>query len=474
MKKLILLFRKSLSIKLFSLIFFILLACTAGYQDWVFFSEDQTLPNAAEVSHSSNTLLSQQQKTLTDQYLLEPFTDSEFSCSKTPASLELKFSMRFDSSSPPHIVSARTLWGEGKNIATGFHLAIDSTKFFLPFPRQELKDIKSELCSNTGKTSINSSEPIKNIASKIFPNCKIEKHNSGPLACRIRTKPLQELDRFLVNLKKTVLRSWQRQPYLFLRRLSVTKQLLQILSTAPTSESLDRFCSLLKISDKKELPLTFSLHTWQSKACQNPLEDRIFWAKIGVDHASKELTFLKEILKKTNKTGQLQVKIPRIEKSYSTLLVRLQPSQDVLEHVHQTAIKLQTNGPNSSKNNFYSGACWHPIYQSSNLHLASLMLLQNEENKNQAQCLPELTLNSDDISKYESVYLYESILGETSFIIGNGRYKILQLPTGTYDYEIINLPENTARWKVEEATDRSYGSFTWAKKRPRPSIKQWL
>lgn len=367
---------------------------------------------------------------------------------------------------------------------TGLVFEVDfnegQNKFWIPASTQQVETLNSMLCDqNPGEEQRKKFRDVLSyLLESVAPDCHFRELAGEGFSCELASMDAEAALGKLKKMQKDILRKWKRQPYLFLRRLTITKQLAQLILNRSQFDETEQFCSLLSLSHAKELPLVMRSKSWQDGLCQSSAVDSLRWGEVGIDQATRELSFFQKLLDKSNRLGQLRVKIPHNLHRTKELWVQIQPDQDVAEQVLATALDMNPFRDFGDKERLQlhgmplraSTSCWNPLYHndSSSLGLATLMLLSGNK--------PSLCYQgdaSDEHNLTQTSYLYEGIIGETSFVVDNGRYKVLHLPMGTYNYTIVNLPPNSKRWAPLKLKDQSKGAFAWSSKRPRPQIKTW-
>lgn len=353
-------------------------------------------------------------------------------------------------------------------------------KFWIPANKEQVSTLRTFLCqkSPNHKLITGFREVLTQLLEEMAPDCKIRELAGEGFVCELASLDAGSAISRLKKMQKHILRKWKRQPYLFLRRLTITKQLAQLLLNRSQFDEMEQFCSLLSLSHAKELPLVMRSKIWQKGLCQSSSADSFRWGEIGIEQATRELSFFQKLLDKSNRLGQLRVHIPRTLHRTKELWVQIQPDQDVASQVLKTAISMNPFSVLGEREKLQllelplraSTSCWNPLYHDDNLSLslASLMLLSGNR---PIRCYLRDEGDMDNLS--HTSYLYEGIIGETSFVVDNGRYKVLHLPMGTYNYTIVNLPPSSKRWAPLKLKDQSKGAFAWSNRRPRPQIKTW-
>ena len=353
-------------------------------------------------------------------------------------------------------------------------------EFFIPLNQSKSKKLISHICNpslmSAGQKALK--VIILDILKKTNPDCDYLDRSGIGWKCSLPTLSPQVAHNRFEDMQKVILRKWKRPPYAFLRRLMVSKQLAKLFLNQPESEEIQKFCSILKLSMKNEIPLIMQSEDWKTYFCSGPAGQRKYWASIGLKEAELELWFIKNLLDKANTTGQLRIKLPRNSHKSHDILVNLVPSEDVMDHIIRLAMSLNSVVKKYHEHHFITGStllkvqpkCWSPVYQKSSKMLRLSALITSKDSKQSICFVP-----ADRWDGYKShvSYLTSGIIGETDFVVGNGKYKILQLPKGSYRYTLKSLPNNSLRWYPSLLENKSSGEITWSSKRPRPIIKKW-
>ena len=495
MKKLILQFRKSQFSKLLSLSIFFLGACTATQREPVFLSNKLKVEEASPRFHEGDTdpldvpafpTLGQLEAQINVHpafsreggYSVLPVPRAWCALQSFPVSINLplilspKNDLRYVRILGPLETASNSLFevdfNEGEN------------KFWIPASEHQVSTLKALLCQeNPDRILIGKARTVlTNLLEELAPDCEFTEVPGEGFACELASLDAGSALSRLKKMQKDILRKWKRQPYLFLRRLTITKQLAQLLLNRSQFDEVEQFCSLLSLSHAKELSLVMRSEVWQQGFCQSSSTESFQWGEIGIEQATRELSFFQKLLDKSNRLGQLKVHIPRSLHRTKELWVQIQPDQDVANQVLQTALGMNPFRIHEEQGKLQlkelpiraSTSCWNPLYHDDyrSLSLASLMLLSGNR---PTRCY--LQDEDDGQSLSHTSYLYEGIIGETSFVVDNGRYKVLHLPMGTYNYTIVNLPPSSKRWAPLKLKDQSKGAFAWSSRRPRPQIKTW-
>ena len=254
----------------------------------------------------------------------------------------------------------------------------------------------------------------------------------------------------LARIKRRMVSTWQRQPYLLMRRLALALDLANIIA-AGDAQRLVRFCHVIRRSYVRELPLVFTSQRWQQSVCRTG-DSAVSWqhAAYGLASAVREISLFKRLFERISRRGNVAVRLdaPRQHRFW----VRLKPTAATLAAtVQQYQQVLTTNNQDMP-----ASSCWHPFFAED----ASLHALAQAIGLHQTDCAtthyPQLALTAHH--QLFSNYLVAAITSETEFAISNGHSKFLRLPPGTYDYRISPLPNY---YLPATRTEIASGSIQW-------------
>jgi hypothetical protein len=347
---------------------------------------------------------------------------------------------------------------------------------------QKHKQSKPKIFGGGEKTR----ENIAHILQSFAPSCRFKKTSitAKGWLCQLPTSNSQTISRNLASIQKRMLRKWSRQPYLFTRKLSVTRKLAGILNNKNKQETkLKNFCNLINNSLQKELPLALGNQLWSQFVCSpNVKQSRkrvLALAHSGLNDAAHELKLLNRTVERTSRLGVLQIKIPKSSAPSRNLWVSLKPTfshsipPEKKPRTKRKKGKKQEADLTVSSNKKLNVGCWHPIYSSNTSlwNLAFALDLLSPEDRSRCTISPK----TGDKESYPSPeqWIAESITGESEFIVTNGNSKILRLPAGLYHYKIHGLPENAAEWEPLPTDNQSQGTLEWTSRRPSKVIRKW-
>jgi hypothetical protein len=282
------------------------------------------------------------------------------------------------------------------------------------------------------------------------PNCKFLGHRGEHWSCEHKEE-LGELD-FGPSLKKiqrAAMKSFKRQPYIFSRKLALTIMAEKfLLAQAPPKQ----FCNILRTSLPSELPLAFRGKPFQESICV--LEDAEAKALLQTAFffAKEEVKTLYHVIAKTSAKALLKIRIPKDQLLTKNMRVELKPSQEVLTKLVEALPKNPTT----------MSPCWHPLFDSNPEHqeLAIGLGLTGQDDSCKATQKPGKVLKS---------YLATATIGESQFVVSNGRAKILYLPKGAYSYSLKSLPDPA----LQLGQSSSSGFLKWLPGRKVASIQVW-
>lgn len=326
-------------------------------------------------------------------------------------------------------------------------------------------------------TDINWHDSIEQRLTLAFPDCKLKSTTENGWTCEYQGISFSDAENRLSTLQKNMIRKWSRQPYLFSRRLSISKNFAT--SYQKNSElAVRRLCRTIESSRPEELPIIFANTNWSSSVCTNKpeldLKERAKSFEYGMLLATKELEYLYEEVEKSSRIGLIQIKIPANESPSKNLWISLSPMAKTVAD----AIDNST----AQKNSYFDDKvttkwCWHPLFSKTTRQnkAANDLKLLNIVNE-QTNCLSAKDNKVATLQKINEElvsYVDQSIIGETEFLVANGNSKILRLPLGEYEYTAYELPANAAEWSPTPETLKSSGKISWSTKRPRIVIKDW-
>ena len=289
----------------------------------------------------------------------------------------------------------------------------------------------------------------------------------------------------LNSISKTLVEKWNRQPYLFTRRLMISTSLAKALVAPNKDHALDRICRVMEFSLPQELPVAFVSGRWREATCRKIGPDRWHAAAIGLSKAHSELSFLKVLLERTSTLGTLTIRIPREKIPENELLVSLTPAKEVTDSLAAESAKIWSsesvlNAGEVAKtiSGFPSpppSSCWHPLFSETPelLRLSRYLALAGSDGSITCEVDPKIAAKAS-LSKGTPPerYVAESIASETEFTVTNGKSKVLRLPQGTYSYVIMGASEDVEETDTQ-VSSKSSGSISWSKKSPRLLINTW-
>lgn len=305
----------------------------------------------------------------------------------------------------------------------------------------------------------------------LAPDCEIENQN-GQFRCNLGAVDALSAEETLNELRRTMVRSWSRQPYILTRRLSVAITLAQSLQAKDLEKQLDTLCRIVSHADPVELPLALANRRWQDSVCYEKTLDRKLAANIGLQKSVGEIEFLRQLFERTSKLGNLTIRIPREIAPTKDLWINLTPSSDVASNLASESQSLGAKMSASIDGDFESPkACWHPLFavDYNSMQIARYLDLTGETRG--ISCLEQST-SKESLNALPNNYLAESITSETEFVMTNGHSKMLRLPAGSYSYEIRGHLDSLG-WEPGAEETHTTGQITWSSKHPSVTIKSW-
>ncbi len=294
------------------------------------------------------------------------------------------------------------------------------------------------------------------------PSCMNPKLEQGTWQCQEPSFALEKEKTSLAVMKQHMLKKWVGHPYVLARRLMINSQLIAILTGEIEDKKFASFCTLVRKSMDSELPLIMQSRVWQSYLCDKAPQIREQVARRAVELANKELAFFIELADRSNKRANILVKLPMSDQKNRLLSVDLKANRDVGLGLVNTALLMQVKAqPSMANGEFVSdGEQWDPFFDSrSNLfQIAKILGFFSSSSASSQKQMVDLEKENTVIASY----LIRSIVGESSFVVTNGRYKILHLPIGSYEYSIAqHHASNHEKWWKPAAENRSTGQFKW-------------
>lgn len=391
------------------------------------------------------------------------------------------------------------------SLSDSFEIQWEGTKTSLPGPidRRSIEFLE-QVCSQaqndgTIEAEANFAKYIAEQLNKGAPDCQFTAESTG-WQCTLKTEPtatLDSLNQKLEDTRSSLLRGWIRQPYLLSRRMTVMKDLLSSLKD-PQEHSLDKFCHVLKVSLKSELPLLLTLNEWQQKLCSGELPTRKSLAQYISSKSLTELAYLLKLTEKIKLQGLLSFRYPSATLIDSQhLWVKLDAGEDVRAGVlssyqdiwQQEQVNSSLNTPSPLEkaqpaNPLYSDvpsdlapvSCWHPgfVKQHETLWLATYLgIIGDHTPTNPCEGLPpeklEMTQRKVFLEFFQN-YVLDTISAETAFTTLNGVEKVMDLPRGGYTFTIYKMPRNLMNmheWKPNPSDLIDRGHLPWVDPKPK-------
>lgn len=353
-------------------------------------------------------------------------------------------------------------------------LVSDDQRVERVIPLEDAQQMQNLICSVSEDPELIKSQKsqlmslITGWLGELVPDCQFRTLSGEGWECRLNeTGPALAGEQLRV-MSRNILRQWKRQPYIFSRRIALSQQLVMLLNQGYQEEEIARFCSLLSWSIPKEIPLVMRLESWQNSFCHGSASEVQYWGQVALELSLKELTFLKDLADRSNHTRSLLVRVPRSDIQSRELKVHLEPGEDVADLLMEKALEMiEVQAADTATQSSF----WHPMLRNKDNKfkmVASVMGL--------SRFPANLVLSGKQGSEnpLASKYFFESLMGEADFVVGNGRYKVLHLPEGSYRYKLYDLEQSTQPWEEESKSLRmSQGSLSWQKSGSNPSIKKW-
>ena len=316
---------------------------------------------------------------------------------------------------------------------------------------------------------------LKSWIQAVSPDCmSIETLNQG-FECTLRPlEPQKALD-LLSQTQKTMIQKWNRQPYLFARRVAIGISLAQALSDPSSDEKLNTFCRIISVAPQGELPITLSSQRWKEGVCNTERINRFELGLFGLSRTVQELNFLTKLFDSTSRLGVLAIKIPVNDMPEKQILLNLTPEIDVADTIAVEASRIISEAQNIEDRENRQ-ICWHPVYGESITMLKTALGLGLIEGEGRSLCKTSTLQYQDEQLPLSTAdrYIAESITSESEFIVSNGQVKTLRLPAGRYTYSLRALPPNHEGWDdASQQVAASGGLILWDQRKPRAIINKW-
>ncbi len=317
---------------------------------------------------------------------------------------------------------------------------------------------------------------LSNLLMAYYPACGKPSLQNNSWQCSDNGISVSEQVERVEGLKRFMAKKWVGHPYVLARRVTVTKQLLSVVENQIEDKNFTNICSIIRKSMDSELPLIMQSKEWQGYLCEKEPSIRTSVAKRGITLALLELEFFTALAERSNKKGTLLVKVPQTDPKSRLLWVDLKASKDVgqslINHALQIQVERASHGKEAQGNIILDGGVWDPFFQrSANLfEVAKLIGLFEFSAVNSQKRMVALEKDSAVIASY----LLRTIIGESSFVVSNGRSKLLRLPMGSYEYSLVYYHgAGRDKWWKPSPENRSSGQFHWGDRHPWPSIQSW-
>lgn len=291
----------------------------------------------------------------------------------------------------------------------------------------------------------------------VSPDCQFSASKEGVFACQLEYPNDRDLLTHLTTLTKNMSTRWNHQPYLLIRRLTLTTQLFDAY-TSKDQKDMQNICRIIEYSLPYELPLSFRSKTWQQKVCREKQPDKDL-VMTGLDQAAREIDALAKRIEGSSLIGLFTLSVPR-DKSYAKeYWISLQP----LEQTDADKKEVANN----------TACVWHPLFSDQQEKELIAVELGQIQSTGRASCIPMPALAR--AKKEASTYIRASMASEMEFQISNGQSKMLRLPTGDYKYSITQFNGVTSEetFSPEEIQPLSIGQVSWKNNRPHLLIKSW-
>ncbi len=357
---------------------------------------------------------------------------------------------------------------------------IDRVTYNLKLPTAPSQSLADQLCASASKDLPDVADDYSNLVASIevwlrtlAPDCSFNFQNNQSWFCELDTAQASDVSNELDDMRRVMIRRWNRQPYILTRRLAIARNLAGALESPRPQEALDSLCKIALASSSAELPLSLASSRWQETVCRKPTQIRLQAARIGLTKALSEIELLRRVFESTSRMGYLSLQVPRDVAPSRDLWVSLEPLQDVSEKIAVVSTKLVQSDDSSKTSTVQQDGCWHPLFGEGlvNMLIARQLDMVGSPTKD-TQC-QDAKQASDNIRSQVLNYFADSITSETEFVITNGNGKLLRLPPGTYQYTIRQHNNDLSELDALDSMPSSTGSVTWTEHRPRATIDRW-
>ncbi len=269
----------------------------------------------------------------------------------------------------------------------------------------------------------------------VLPVCKKIQLEGDAFRCDMTASSIKGLRDIIAEQRKKLI-AWSRQPYFIMRRLEVTRQLA---NAVDANSDIDGVCKVITKSLPMELPFVFNDLNWRKEFCE-PRDENIrnHVGLVALQLAVDEMNLLLDITDKETYQGvyRLSLEEPEKEKGKVKYWIRFSPTDETRANFYQS-VKLH-----QAQKLTYNGL-WHPIYGTS-WH-------------------PTRSFDAESDTEKSGLYVWQSLAGETEFLVSKGYSKMLRLPQGTYSvsaYRTTEQPFQIAGQVLEKA------EIDWQRGRP--------
>lgn len=291
----------------------------------------------------------------------------------------------------------------------------------------------------------------------ISPDCQFSTAKDGSFECQLEHPSDREILTHLTTLTKNMSTRWNHQPYLLIRRLTLTTQFFEAYANK-NQKDMQNICRIIEFSLPYELPLSFRSKVWQQKVCHDK-DLNMDLVMTGLDQAAREIDALAKRIEGSSAIGLFTLSVPRDKAFSKEYWITLQP----VDQADAEKKELAT-----------ATACvWHPLFSDQQEKELIAVELGQIQSTGRASCIPMPALAR--AKKEAGTYIRSSMASEMEFLISNGQSKMLRLPTGDYKYSITQYSGVTSEetFSTEEIQPVSIGQVSWKNNRPHLLIKSW-
>ena len=340
---------------------------------------------------------------------------------------------------------------------------IGDTKLFMP-----LSDKESALALTTAACDLDlmhdpMTRPtpvvvafIKGLLDNLSTDCSFRLADDGTgWLCEMESTPTDEVAKNLDAVGERMVKKWQRQPYLLVRKIAIGTELAVILRSGKLDGTMPNFCLIAGYSLPEELPIVLQSKALRERLCESKgdlLQQRASWI---LSEINKEIEALVSKFEEQSPLGTLVVKLPH---GLSALRVHLQ-----LDSPDQSTPSAAVFGTFDTKPGI--DLCWHDFYDVDSAVLAGAIEM-GVLGQGQNHCMRLYTEAFKAALANARNHIVYSVASEMEFPITNHRAILLRLPEGEYTYTVTASPPNLSELDMTDAAQLASGKIAWQGRHP--------